>query len=82
MTTIMHPARNGIIGRDRKAASPRRLWDMASAGITDMVTTLLDWQERSRQRRQLLALGDLALRDIGKSRADAAKEGERPFWRA
>jgi len=46
------------------------------------VTTLLDLQERARQRRQLLALDDAALKDFGRSRADAVYEGDKPFWRA
>jgi uncharacterized protein YjiS (DUF1127 family) len=46
-----------------------------------LVTALLDWQERARQRRQLLALSDGALKDFGASRADAEREGGKPFWR-
>jgi uncharacterized protein YjiS (DUF1127 family) len=46
------------------------------------VTTLLDWQDRAHQRRQLLALGDAALKDFGRNRADAVHEGDKPFWRA
>ena len=39
---------------------------------------LLEWQERARQRRQLLALSDGALKDFGVSRADAEGEGSKP----
>ena len=46
------------------------------------VMALLNWLDRARERRQLLALGDLALQDFGASRADAAHEGDKPFWRA
>lgn len=46
-----------------------------------LLTALLDWQERARQRRQLLALSDGALKDFGASRADAEREGGKPFWR-
>jgi len=48
----------------------------------NFATMLLDWQERARQRRQLLALGDGALKDFGRSRADASNEGDKPFRRA
>jgi len=41
---------------------------------------LLEWQERARQRRQLLALSDGALKDFGASRADADGAGSKPFW--
>ncbi|WP_229677900.1 DUF1127 domain-containing protein [Caldovatus sediminis] len=44
--------------------------------------TLGLWLERARQRRRLAALTDAALRDIGISRHDAAREASKPFWRA
>jgi uncharacterized protein YjiS (DUF1127 family) len=47
-----------------------------------MINTLLDWQDRARERRALLGLGDRALQDFGASRADAAAEGDKPFWQA
>jgi uncharacterized protein YjiS (DUF1127 family) len=40
------------------------------------------WLRRARQRRQLLALSDHQLQDIGISRADAVGEGDKPFWQA
>jgi uncharacterized protein YjiS (DUF1127 family) len=43
-------------------------------------TTLLEWQERTRQRRQLSELDDRMLKDIGLTRADVAREVEKPFW--
>ena len=46
-----------------------------------ILETLLAWQERDRQRRHLAALDDRLLRDIGISRADAAREAAIPFWR-
>jgi uncharacterized protein YjiS (DUF1127 family) len=50
--------------------------------FTATVTALLDGLERARQRRQLLGLSDVALQDFGASRADAAGEGDKPFWRS
>lgn len=38
------------------------------------------WQERARQRRQLLELDERLLKDIGVSRADAERIGRKPFW--
>lgn len=38
------------------------------------------WWQLAEQRRQLAALSDAALKDIGLSRADAWQESERPFW--
>lgn len=40
------------------------------------------WSERHRQREALAALDGDALKDIGLSRADAAREADKPFWRA
>jgi uncharacterized protein YjiS (DUF1127 family) len=81
MTMITHQARFGFFGGNR-ATSSRSVWTMAGSAIVTMVTALLDWQQRARERRQLLALGDRALQDFGRSRADAADEGDKPFWRA
>ena len=36
---------------------------------------------RARQRRDLAALSDYHLRDIGLSRSDAEREIGKPFWR-
>ena len=49
--------------------------------LSSVFEILMTWQEKSRQRRQLLALGDDMLKDIGISRADAHYEGSKPFWR-
>ena len=51
-------------------------------GVSALIAALLDWQERARQRRQLLALSDGALKDFGASRADAEGEGGKPAWRS
>jgi uncharacterized protein YjiS (DUF1127 family) len=82
MTMITHPVRDGFLGVDWKAVSHASPLAVAGERIGELVTMLLDWQERARQRRQLLALGDRALQDFGRSRADAASEGDKPFWTA
>ncbi|MBY0431538.1 MAG: DUF1127 domain-containing protein [Rhodospirillales bacterium] len=38
------------------------------------------WMERARARRQLAALDDHMLKDIGLSRCDAVHEADKPFW--
>jgi len=53
-----------------------------AAAVSELVTSLLVWLERSRERRQLLSLSDRALQDFGQSRADAESEGNKLFWRA
>jgi uncharacterized protein YjiS (DUF1127 family) len=45
-----------------------------------LVLALLRWQELAQQRRRLLSLDDRMLKDIGLTRAEAMREGTRPFW--
>ncbi len=52
-------------------------------GVTG-VTRVFGWARKAfetyRERRQLLALSDATLKDIGVSRADAEREASRSFW--
>lgn len=51
------------------------------ASLSSRVLAVLDrWIERHRQRNSLLGLNDAMLKDIGISRADAEREGSKPFW--
>jgi len=80
MTTIdLHlPTARGL--------TPRRSFGAwlkaADLGLARALDQLLDWQDRARQRRQLLGLSDAALQDFAASRADAVAEGGKPSWRA
>lgn len=42
---------------------------------------LHEWRRRARGRRELAALCDRCLRDIGATRYDADREVRKPFWR-
>jgi len=55
--------------------SPRRL-------LADLRALLAEWRRRARSRRELAALCDRCLRDIGATRYDAYYEMHKPFWRA
>lgn len=44
--------------------------------------TLNLWYDRWSSRKQLAALDDRMLQDIGVTRADILKEINKPFWRA
>jgi len=45
------------------------------------ITDRLDrWHRLARERRQLQALSDHMLKDIGLTRADVEREASRPFW--
>ena len=45
-----------------------------------IVTTLLAWQDRLRQRQTLLELDDRLLSDMGISHSDVEYEVSKPFW--
>jgi uncharacterized protein YjiS (DUF1127 family) len=42
---------------------------------------LIVWQERADERARLSEMPEPMLRDLGLSRADLAREIEKPFWR-
>lgn len=50
--------------------------------LTKMGAELREWHRRLRDRRELGAMSDRSLRDIGLTRYDAAWEARKPFWRA
>ena len=81
MTAITDRTGHGSLERYRHRSPRPSLWVVAGAAVCHLATTLLDWQERARQRRQLFDLDDAALKDFGRSRADATCEGTKPFWR-
>jgi uncharacterized protein YjiS (DUF1127 family) len=82
MTTLTDRFQDGSFRGHRQAVSVPSLWDKAGTAAGGVVTALMVWHDRVRERRALLGLNDLQLRDIGISRADAGSEGEKPFWRA
>jgi uncharacterized protein YjiS (DUF1127 family) len=45
------------------------------------LSTLRQWRRRAHDRRQLSALSDLMLQDIGITRADAEYLANKPFWK-
>ena len=70
----------------RTAARPAPSLDFSLKGLGTLLVkasdTLLDWQDRARQRHRLGEMDDHLLRDIGLSRADLEHESAKPFWRA
>lgn len=71
--------RTGTERRARRALPLARSLRDAGAWLA---LVLLRRHELARQRRRLLALDDRMLKDIGITRADACREGARPFWDA
>jgi uncharacterized protein YjiS (DUF1127 family) len=81
MAALTDRFRDSFRGR-RQAASAASPWARAGTAAGTIMTRLLVWHDRVRERRALLGLNDMQLRDIGISRADAGSEGDKPFWRA
>jgi uncharacterized protein YjiS (DUF1127 family) len=52
-----------------------------SEGLVGLFNRVSEWSERRRARSHLYQMPDYILSDIGVSRADALKEGEKPFWK-
>lgn len=50
--------------------------------FAEAIALVKEWRRRARGRRELAALCDRCLRDIGATRYDAALEARKPFWRA
>ena len=42
---------------------------------------IVRWIDRARERQALASLNDRELRDIGITRAEAAREAGKPFWK-
>jgi uncharacterized protein YjiS (DUF1127 family) len=76
---ISYARRIEVDRRERQALPPAGTSRRAGAWL---VNALLRWHELAHQRRRLLALDDRMLKDIGITRADATREGSRPFWDA
>ncbi len=62
-------------------AQPLSFVEIVGNAITRAVTTLLDWQQRASQRRELSGLDPSFLKDMGIDRATAYREVAKPFWR-
>ena len=71
-----------VIPTTAPALAPRA-WFKASLSLAQRAwDTVLTWQERDMQRRQLMALDARILGDMGMSRTDAVAEYDKPFWRS
>lgn len=65
------------------APGPTIVRDIANlaAGVRRVAEMLQIWRRRAQERRQLLAMSDRGLRDIGITRVDAWREANKPLWR-
>ncbi|MGH6912665.1 MAG: DUF1127 domain-containing protein [Geminicoccales bacterium] len=71
----------GALGRSYGESWTALAWRQALSALDHAVDSILTWRERARTRRQLLAMDDRLLSDIGITRAEAHHEAEKPFWR-
>lgn len=69
-------------GFQQQAARRTQVGTGFDAALSLVLRALGDSLRRARQRRDLAALSDHALRDIGLTRSDVAAEVGKPFWRA
>lgn len=63
-------------------AVAKDIQDAGKMGVLAVFKTLMTWQIRYVERRRMLDLSDHALRDMGLSRSDLRRAGQKPFWRA
>lgn len=65
----------------RRGLVTTRVWHIIRSLLARGLNALCTWQQRSRERCDLLSLSERLLRDIGLSRADVEREACKPFWR-
>jgi uncharacterized protein YjiS (DUF1127 family) len=65
----------------RSAVPPIGFRSAVQHALVRAVETVAAWHELAGQRRDLMALSDQMLRDIGITRAEAQRESTKPFWR-
>jgi uncharacterized protein YjiS (DUF1127 family) len=63
---------------------PARRRDLLCASfggiVQNTLATIRVWRRRMRQRRELLMLNDIELRDLSLCEADVNREARNPFW--
>ena len=68
-------------GACQRPIQPPKMSIPLAAGLQSVVRTVLQWNQRRRQRQALEDLDDHLLKDIGISRKAAAAEAGQLFWR-
>ena len=64
------------------ASGPTDIGSSVRNLVAGAINTVLEWNRRSRQRRQLSTLDDRFLRDMGILGEQARAEFSKPFWRS
>ena len=66
--------------RDSAGRIGTMLPDAGVSVAARLLAMVFTWRERARQRRQLCALEDRMLKDIGLTRVDVEREAGKNFW--
>ena len=74
---------NTCAARERRNSDPSRTV-MASLAVPvrNILSTVQIWRARARARRELAALSERELQDMGTNWSSIADEVSKPFWRA
>ena len=66
---------------DETVREPVRFRAAVGRAAFRILEALAEWQGRAAERRNLMELDHRMLKDVGLSRADAAGEYAKPFWK-
>ncbi|MBI1774575.1 MAG: DUF1127 domain-containing protein [Proteobacteria bacterium] len=78
MPTILKPVER----QPESSTAPNRGWLPSPLQCGRwFLKILIQWEDRARERHQLLTMDDRMLRDIGVDRLTARGEYTKPFWR-
>jgi uncharacterized protein YjiS (DUF1127 family) len=82
MERAMRGIRSGLLASRRVPSGAALFNNGPLVWISLAVDGLWEWRRRHRSRHQLKVMSDHMCKDIGISRADAWREGRKPFWKA
>jgi uncharacterized protein YjiS (DUF1127 family) len=75
-----HPQLEGEMMKGQKGYVLVHRLSVPGLSLKTLFTRIQRWRQLAWERSQLASMSDDALKDIGMSRADVAREVERPFW--
>lgn len=82
-TAFLSPAHEAIVRKPLyDAVPPLRIRPSVLSLLRRLASQVGVWRQQALQRKQLAALDDHLLQDIGLDRHQVAEEWEKPFWKA
>ena len=70
------------LARKQKERPDRDRTGVLHHALARIGSEVAEWRRRSRDQRELAAMSDRSLRDVGLTSYDATYEASKPFWRA